>query len=236
MDFAKNFKNIMKEKNIKPNSLAKKMGLSRSTISHWSNGIRFPKDDKTISLLAKHLGVIEQELFDKNAKKRLVEYELKNNLNDYKKHIKSDTNMIQISYLEDVYASAGDGAVNDSYNISHINFCKEFLQNLLGFYDFSKVHIIKAFGNSMEPTILEGEFLFISPAPKGYNLLKDRSIYVFNFKGDIYVKRLIKSQNKEYIYLSSDNKKVEDIKIEKDNFDKLKVLGKVLGHFNIKTC
>ncbi|WP_122863673.1 S24 family peptidase [Campylobacter showae] len=60
--------------------------------------------------------------------------------------------------------------------------------------DLSKVYIINAKGDSMEPTIANGELLFISTANAGGVI--SGNIYVINYGGDVFVKRLEKPDNK----------------------------------------
>lgn len=62
MGFPENLKTIMREKKITAAEIATKMGVSRGTVTHWSNGIRMPGAD-VITTLAAILGVDEQELF-----------------------------------------------------------------------------------------------------------------------------------------------------------------------------
>ena len=68
MSFAENLKTFMKLKKITANEIADKVGVTRGTVTHWSNGLRFPKDDITIKALAEALGVSEQDLFNDSQK------------------------------------------------------------------------------------------------------------------------------------------------------------------------
>lgn len=74
-NFKTRFNKVISMRNIKPTELAKKTGLSKSTISHYMSGYTKPKSDK-LFVLAKALNVREQWLmgldvpmervFDKN--------------------------------------------------------------------------------------------------------------------------------------------------------------------------
>lgn len=69
MTFSENFKNLMKKNKLTANEIADRIGVTRGTVTHWSNGIRFPKDDVTIKNLAKILRVGVEELFNGKANK-----------------------------------------------------------------------------------------------------------------------------------------------------------------------
>jgi repressor LexA len=66
MTFSENLKLIMRTKKITANTIAERMGVTRGTVTHWSNAERFPKDDLTIKRLADVLGVKVGDLFDEN--------------------------------------------------------------------------------------------------------------------------------------------------------------------------
>jgi len=61
--FNKNLKNIMKSKNLTADWIAKQMDVSASTVTHWSNGRRFPSNEDYIQSLAKILQVNISSLF-----------------------------------------------------------------------------------------------------------------------------------------------------------------------------
>jgi len=61
--FSDNLKRIMKSKKITADKIADKIGVSRGTVTHWSNGIRTPNPEQ-INKLASILGIRVSELFD----------------------------------------------------------------------------------------------------------------------------------------------------------------------------
>lgn len=63
MSFAENLKKLMKNNKITAAEISEKIGLSRGTVTHWSNGVRFPGDEDTIKELAKILRVSVDDLF-----------------------------------------------------------------------------------------------------------------------------------------------------------------------------
>jgi SOS-response transcriptional repressor LexA len=54
----------MNEKGLTNKKIAERLGVSVSTVTHWSNGRRFPQNDETIKKLLKVLQVESNELFE----------------------------------------------------------------------------------------------------------------------------------------------------------------------------
>lgn len=69
MSFAENLKKFMKNNKITAAEIAEKVGLSRGTVTHWSNGLRFPGDEETIKEVAKILRVSIDDLFTDDDRK-----------------------------------------------------------------------------------------------------------------------------------------------------------------------
>lgn len=74
MSFAENLKNIMKSKKMTADYIAKQIGVSRGTVTHWTNGIRFPKDDVTIKQLSGVIGISVGELFGDKIKQSIEKF------------------------------------------------------------------------------------------------------------------------------------------------------------------
>lgn len=78
--------------------------------------------------------------------------------------------------------------------------------------------LIEISGNSMYPTLIEGDLVVIDPI---YDEFKDDKLYVITYNGETYIKRVF--ARKDYIQLLSDNKdrvKYPDIIVmKKDEMD-----------------
>jgi SOS-response transcriptional repressor LexA len=61
-NFANNLRRIMNEQKLTGEKLAERIGVSKGTVIHWSNGTRFPKED-SITQLVTSLKVTYNELF-----------------------------------------------------------------------------------------------------------------------------------------------------------------------------
>jgi phage repressor protein C with HTH and peptisase S24 domain len=140
--------------------------------------------------------------------------------------------LVEIPYLEDVYASAGGGAINYDDAPKPMAFSSDFLKIHLGISSFKDLHIINAIGNSMEPTIQEGEFLFVNPFVNEFNQIKDGGIYVINCNNSVFVKRINHNPITGAVILMSDNNKIPDIQINGQEFESCVIIGRVVGHFS----
>ena len=143
----------------------------------------------------------------------------------------SHSNLVEIPYLSDTYASAGAGALNYNDKPKPMAFDYEFLRSILGVTSFKNLHIINAVGNSMEPTITEGELLFVNPFENEYNQIKDGGIYVINCNNSVFVKRINHNPITGAVVLISDNERVADIEINGQEFESCIIIGRVVGHF-----
>lgn len=144
----------------------------------------------------------------------------------------SNSNLIEITYFKDSYAAAGAGALNYDTAPVAMAFDVEFLKTQLGITTFKHIHIIKAIGNSMYPTINTGELLFINPFENENFHIRDKDIYIINTPNGTLVKRIKIHPTKSIYTLVSDNIEDEDIVLEGDEFESCSIIGRVVGHFS----
>ncbi len=85
-------------------------------------------------------------------------------------------------------------------------------------------HVIIINGDSMSPTIVDGQEVFI----KECITLDNNNIGIFIYEDEVFCKRLILDRENENIILRSDNTNYQDIVIAKEDQYQLRVLGKVL--------
>lgn len=64
----------------------------------------------------------------------------------------------------------------------------------------NNIFMVEVHGNSMYPTLIEGDLVVVDSA---CGELKDNGLYVINYNGETYIKRII--SKKDYIQLQSDN-------------------------------
>lgn len=78
-------------------------------------------------------------------------------------------------------------------------------------------------GNSMEPSIMDGDMVLIDQA--GTNLMQDQ-IFAVGFEDTLYIKRV--ERRAQTVILHSDNPDYSDIWISGDELDSFRVIGKVV--------
>lgn len=122
--------------------------------------------------------------------------------------------------IYDVYASAGQGLINDEHISRHIEIDKGFLRSYFGLTSFSNLSIIMGSGDSMLPTIPENCYLLIQQGD-----VKEGKICVTRIDDELYIKRLQKLPRYKLI---SDNKSYDDIVLDGKDYE---ILGVVVGLF-----
>ncbi|QLH62281.1 XRE family transcriptional regulator [Serratia symbiotica] len=132
--------------------------------------------------------------------------------------------LYRVDVLE-VYASAGNGAyTGDVVEIIHsIEYVPEHAKMLFGNRPQGSVMLINVRGDSMMGTLEPGDLIFVDVRT---NVFDGDGIYVFDFNGDTFVKRLQKV--KYELKVLSDNKAYEAWSISPDEMEMLHIQGKVL--------
>ncbi len=103
-----------------------------------------------------------------------------------------------IDYYTDVFASCGEGSIVFSSEKTKLPISTSMING----YSKNKLYsMINATGNSMAPTIDNGDKLIVEHWSG--NQIQDNKIYVFCYNGEFFVKRL--SKNLDEIIIKSDN-------------------------------
>ncbi|WP_298791353.1 LexA family transcriptional regulator [uncultured Campylobacter sp.] len=249
MDLAQKIKLLRSEKGWTQEELAKKSGVSIQSIKRYETGIGENITTSNLEKIAKVFDVKKSYFLNDDegslvvrksngnlVRKSFVSHEnLSPSASNLKKSDKSYENeeeneIIAIPYFEDTYASAGDGVIDYDESPITLDFNEGFLRGFLGIKgDLSCIHIINARGDSMQPTIDNGELLFVS-AISGGNGIISGYVYVVNYSGDIYVKRLERDPTTGAITLVSDNQNYRPIIIEGENLENCNIIGRVVAH------
>lgn len=253
MDFdilAQNIRFLLKKNKWSEDELVKRSGVGKSTIQLYkskksknptvdkltkiANAFKVSSDDLKNKNLSISMSISQKENISQNVHKFPKMSISKSNLSPSNPlntpNLKKPQNIINIPYFEDTYASAGSGIINyDETPIVmsfDINFLRVFLK-ITG--SLNNLHIINAKGDSMEPTINGGELLYINPYENEQSVISG-CIYVINYDGDIFVKRVDKNPVTKSLTLISDNPKYEPIKIETTDLINCKIIGRVVAH------
>lgn len=195
------------------NQLLIKTDIDKSDISRIENGKKRKLNPIYLKKLAKALNIDIIELF------KMVGYLDE----DIKIHTKKESFEIKKLIREVVYipvygkASAGNGYLNLEQEIYKIPILDE---------DFpDDCFFVKIEGDSMEPTIIEGEFALVDPNDIEYQKNK---IYVVTYNDESFIKRIVVDEQTGIVILKSDNSKYDDILINLENQEYLKINGKVI--------
>ena len=114
-------------------------------------------------------------------------------------------------------ASAGNGYINLDQEIYYFPIKKG---------DFSdRSFLVEISGNSMEPTLEDGDYALVDPDNIDY--VKNK-IYVVTYNDESFIKRIIVDDKSKIVMLKSDNPEYEDILITKDMQVYLKIEGRVI--------
>ena len=114
-------------------------------------------------------------------------------------------------------ASAGNGYINLDQEIYYFPIKKG---------DFSdRSFLVEISGNSMEPTLEDGDYALVDPDNIDY--VKNK-IYVVTYNDESFIKRMVVDDKSKIVMLKSDNPEYEDILITKDMQVYLKIEGRVI--------
>lgn len=142
--------------------------------------------------------------------------------------VKKHHNELSIRYFEDVTASAGYGSQNDNENFMLVPVSSEFMENVLKL-PAQNYDLIKIYGDSMEPFANNGDIVVIDRLTE----IKNGDMVIANINGDVYMKKFLRNPVKNEIKLTSLNEFYQDITINSNEIDLLKIVGKVKCKFNI---
>lgn len=122
----------------------------------------------------------------------------------------------------DVRLSAGAGAFQDRVKVlDYIPFTETFLRRKLGRSSAEGLVIVEASGDSMEPTIGNGDLVMIDTVDR---LVTD-GLYALVMDDALLVKRLFRTA--DGIEVSSDNSAYRPYRVARDQLDGLSIIGRV---------
>lgn len=210
MSFGKTFKEIRLKNNDSLRGLGEKIDISFSYIDQIEKGLRPINKD----ILEKFIKVYP--LYKKQLEKAYLDEIMPESLKG------STFNMEEQkvnTVILPVYgkASAGNGYINLDQEIYYFPIKKG------NFSDRS--FLVEINGNSMEPTLEDGDYALVDPDNIDY--VKNK-IYVVTYNDESFIKRMVIDNKSKIIMLKSDNPEYEDILITKDMQVYLKIEGRVI--------
>ena len=180
------------------------------------------------SQLAESLGITRQTVSNRiKNESQVTVSELKKiedffNITLFKENSYFDENLINIDYYTDVFASCGSGSIVFSDEKIKLPISTLLID---GFSQQKTYSMINASGNSMSPTIDNGDKLIVEHWNGGQ--IQDNKIYVFCFNNEFFVKRL--SKNLDEIIIKSDNPEYRTRTINGSTTEELSLIGKIVG-------
>ena len=206
-------KNRREELGYSTNQMLIKTDIDKSDLSRIENGKKRKLNPIYLKKLAKALKLDIIELF------KMVGFLD----DDIEIHTKKESFEIKNSMRKIVYfpvygkASAGNGYLNLEQEIYKMPILDEDFPNDCFF--------VKIEGNSMEPTIVEGEFALVDPNDTEYQKNK---IYVVTYDDESFIKRIVIDESTRIVILKSDNTDYDDILINEEKQEYLKINGRVI--------
>lgn len=137
---------------------------------------------------------------------------------------KDEKPMLRLEVL-DVYASAGNGSfvTGDLTSYTHaVEFENAYFAQVFQRANAKGLSIINVDGDSMEPTIGNGDLLFVDTTKSAY---QGDGVYVFSYGENLYVKRLQFAGDE--LLVISDNPLYKEWRITSENEHKFQIHGKV---------
>ena len=202
-------KNIREQNGLGLNQLAVKIDVVSSLLSRLENGKVLKVNPFLLKKISEGLKIDYKELY------KIVGY-----LEEAEEIPKFETKLVELP----VYgrAAAGNGYINMENIIR-----TEYLVAIPG-EDFPKgAFIAEVYGESMFPTLLDGDFAIVDPDCNDKNI--NNQICVVTYNGQTFIKRVVKKE--KYVVLMSDNPdrvKYEDIIVPTDEYSDLVCHGIVI--------
>ncbi|EKJ5151963.1 S24 family peptidase [Campylobacter coli] len=144
-----------------------------------------------------------------------------------------NSNMVNFRYFPDVYAAAGYGNSNESEHYEIISLDAKFVVDFLGLSAQTDYDIIKIFGNSMEPYLLDGQSAIVDFKKNNLSLVKNADVVIISVDNELFCKRIKKQPLLNKFILTSD-KDYDDIVVAEDDFNRCKIIGVVVCKIDIQ--
>ena len=130
---------------------------------------------------------------------------------------------VTLDYYPDMFGSCGNGI----FALSPIKE-KLIVPKKAFFTRFSPVKqysVINAYGNSMEPFIYDKDKLIVEHW-EGEQIIDNRP-YIFSYKDEIFIKRLVKNINQ--LIIIPENKLYDTIKLQGEELKEINIIGQIVG-------
>ncbi|MBE3022358.1 XRE family transcriptional regulator [Campylobacter sp. 7477a] len=224
MVLGKKIRLVREEQGLNQSELADKLSITSRTLQNYEYGTSIP-DIKLMQKMAQifqvPIGYFLDDNFDVNSIKNDVSLKKAEKLQHLKNTIGEQENrLVNLRFFPSVSAAAGYGANNDDDTHETISVTANFLTKIWH-VPVKQYDVIRVAGDSMEPFLKDGDMVLVLPTHEASN----GEIVIANLDGDLYVKKMLKDPIKKRVRLTSMNELYEDIIVEGDELEQLKIVG-----------
>lgn len=209
---------LRKAQGLTLNELAQRVDSDVGNLSRLERG-RQGFSEVLLQKIASALAVEVATLFSQDAVQNTVH---NNSINAFSDAGGKDVYRID---LLDISASAGSGAPSRDVVeiVRSVEYQPEQARLIFGPLPDHSVKLINVRGDSMEGTLEPGDLIFVDVTVAAFD---GDGIYVFDFNGDMFVKRL--QRVKSCLYVISDNPRYKEWTISEEELPMLNVAGRVM--------
>ena len=220
MNIHERVRKIRTEHSLTIQELSKLLETPDRTISNYERGERKPSVDYLILLAEKLQANPEWLILGKG--EMFIDAEKSSQLN-----IPKQVDLANYRFIPyyDLKAAAGDGSIIDDDNIKdYIAFTKEWLSKNIP-ASFNNLIILIAKGDSMDPTIKDGDLLIVDTTIK--DSIKNDGIYIIRMDDYLVVKRLQRLHESK-LAIMSDNPRYKSYEIDLNEDANTGIVGQVV--------
>ena len=194
--------------------VAKALGISKESLSHFKKRGRVPLE-QIVYFCAKRKISINWILFGQTPK--LLEEET--------------DKYLRVRYFSKINASAGGGAINEEAEYEYLHLDRSLIEQLyhLPIQSAKNLAALNVIGDSMEPTLQNGEIVLIDTTSQE---IKKDGIFVIATSAGLFVKRISQRVDGS-IELISDNKNYNSEILSSDELTNTQIVGRVIGKLGV---
>lgn len=221
MPISEIIRSLRKKNKFTQQELSERVGVARTTVVAWENGLFEPEGENLIKL-AKSLNVSVGNL--------LGETEIQTGISGTQKTLSNVATINEAMMIpvvtDDVSACCGKGSIYaEDVKWEIVGYYPMDPNDLIGYtWQTQKFGIIRASGDSMEPRIYDGDRIVFA----GEVELQNGDIAVLLWDGRLMIRGVIFNRD-DSITLRALNKGYDDITMQPGEDERLCILGKMLG-------
>lgn len=138
-------------------------------------------------------------------------------------NLKDENSTIKLDYYPDMFGSCGNGVFELSQTKEQLIVPKKAF--FTRFSPTKKYSVINAYGDSMQPFIYDKDKLIVEHW-EGEQIIDNRP-YIFCYKDEIFIKRLVKNVNQ--LVIVPENKLYDTIKLSGKDLKDVNIIGQIVG-------